>query len=105
MNVIASEVPPLLLSRYAELVVAAEACLQEMFMDCPYIQDRRARGLRVDVPLGPDDTELWAAHFIAKAGGLQLRSMGFAVTRERLIPKGWAINPYVRHIWLLPGYL
>jgi hypothetical protein len=62
--------------------------LQKLREMCPYRLDRLARGLDVDILLGPDDMELHAHASAGLAGGVQGRKNCVSHTRERLLPVG-----------------
>ena len=73
---------------YTSCIKAHAEVFHEMSRDCPYNQYGAEKGIRTDIPNGPDYAELNAARAAAIAGGLQLRHMSNAAQPERLVPKG-----------------
>ena len=76
------------ISEYTTVVHALEQVWQELFDLCPYNQDRKARGLPVDVAIGPDAGDLNAACIAAQTWGRQGRRDGFACSGQNVVPPG-----------------
>ena len=86
---------PNTLDRYHAMLRADAQMLWDLFDVCPIVQDRRARGLSVDEPLGPDLPDQWANLLALPAGGLQTRRLGFWVQWGAPAPD-WAGRGLVR---------
>ena len=67
---VAAALPALVWSDWTQLVARHAQIIQDMYDHCPYIVDRRSRGLPCGASLGAAPEDLFAASLMVAAGGV-----------------------------------